>query len=122
MDDLRAELLNAYTSAKAPGWYAGEGEPVSSETFEEAKRFLEALPRSYAPTEVYPEPDGDLAFEWHEPYGRTVIVSFDGKGRAIFVVRFSESDKCSGQVPFTGNVSEVILFHLKRFFAHAAGA
>jgi hypothetical protein len=117
MEQLRDELLGAYASAKSPGWYAGEGEPVRPETFEEARRFLEALPESSLPAEIYAEPDGDIAFEWYLSPHRLVVVSFDGTGRAVYVVRFSESDKASGQTPFADKVPDVILFFLRRFSA-----
>jgi hypothetical protein len=117
LEDLRTELFNAYVSAKAPGWYAGEGEPVRPETFEEAKRFLDAIPDSLWPTEIFPEPDGDIAFEWYSTQRRIVVVSFDGQGRAVYVVRFSDKDKASGQVPYVDRVPDVVLYFLRRFFS-----
>jgi len=115
MDELRSELLHAYSSAQAPGWHGGEGEPVRPETFEEAKRFLDSLPEFYRPTDVYPEPDGDLAFEWYRARNELMIVSFDGSRRAIYVVRLP-GERGSGQVQFVDRVPDVISMHLQRFF------
>ena len=117
MEDLRTELHNAYVSAKAPGWYAGEGEPVQAETYEEAKRFLAALPDSFKPTDILPDPHGDLTFEWSANRGRVMLVSFDGKKRAIFAVRFSDEEKASGQAPFLNQIPTVVSYFLGRFLS-----
>jgi hypothetical protein len=114
-------LLGAYEKAKNPGWYAGEGEPVRIETFTEAQRFLDALPEFFRPTDIYPEPDGDLAFEWYARKDLLVTVSFDGRQRAIYVVRMPSGERDSGQVAFSTRIPEVIRFHLDRFFQEANG-
>jgi hypothetical protein len=113
--EISRELDEAYASAREAGWYAGEGEPVRPETYEEARRFLDALPEPLLPTEVLPDPSGDLTFEWYENKDRVVLVSFDGTQRAIFALRFSEDEKASGQAPFRGEVPNMILYLLRRF-------
>lgn len=114
--EIWQRLIHAYEEARQAGWNAGEGEPVSRETLDEAERFLLALPESFRPTDIYPESDGDLTFEWYASRDRLVIVSFDGKHRAIYTVRLP-GEREAGQVEFAGWLPPIIRIHLKRFFA-----
>lgn len=108
------QLREAYRAASEAGWHAGEGEPVLEETFDEASRFLAALPGGLRPTDAYAEPDGDLALEWSASRGQVMIVSFDGRERVIYRVRLSDQEKAAGETPFVDRVPEVLLFHLNR--------
>jgi hypothetical protein len=120
---LVSSLYEAYTEAAKPGWYAGDGEPVRAETFAEAARFLELLPEHLPPSDVYAEPDGDLAFEWYFSRDRMLIVSLDGNKRAIYVLRLPakvqttgspDPERAAGQVPFSDQMPEIILIYLQR--------
>ncbi len=59
-----------YQECSEEGWDGYGARPVTQETYDEAVRFLGALP-SWLPTpEIVPEPDGDIGFEWNGTYLR----------------------------------------------------
>lgn len=115
-----SELYKAYLEAAIPGWHGGEGDPVTIETFAEAARFLQLLPEDILPDDVYAEPDGDLALEWYAGKGKLVIVSFDGKRRAIYRIRISDNEKSSGQFPLDAEVPDFVLSSIRKLLSNAA--
>lgn len=68
LTQIRAALLDrvfdACQSASEPGWDGYDALPVTSASYEQARRLVETLPAAFLNAEVGIDPDGEVALEW----------------------------------------------------------
>lgn len=94
-------------------WDGYGAEPISSETYEKAKRFITALPWGIAVPGISAEPDGEITFEWYVSPRRVLSVSVGPNNELTYAALFGASRAYGTEVLYD-EIPEVILGHIKR--------
>jgi hypothetical protein len=105
---LREELPEVWQECSEPDWDAYNALPVAWETYENARRFLLALPLGIPAPSIGAEPDGHLTFEWHRAPRRTLSVSITPDEQLHYAALLGPGRTC-GSEPFFGEVPKTIL-------------
>jgi hypothetical protein len=102
------KLICVYEDCRNAGWDGYGAEPVSIDAFDEAVRFLRALPLGTPAPSVGAEPDGHITLEWYKSPRQTLSVSVSPEGQLHFAALMGDS-KQYGTEPFYGNMPQAIL-------------
>ena len=117
--DARLALLNTlqetYQRCQQPDWDGEQAEAISIETFEVARRFIEAFPRHSPLPTITPEPDGQLNFEWYHSPRRLLTVSLSGSGMLFWAALISSEDP-RGSCPFVDQFPKTLLYWISQVF------
>lgn len=111
-----SELDRVYEECRRPDWDSYGAEPVSSDAFGFAYRFLEALPLGTPAPSIGAEPDGHVTMEWHKSPRRTLSVSVSPDGKLHYAALIGSSRQY-GTEPFFGVAPDVILNLIDRVMA-----
>ncbi len=111
-----SELTNFWQECRSPNWDGYDAFPVREKTFENAYRFIQALPLGYPLPSVGAEPDGHLTLEWYRAPRWTLSVSVSPEGILYYAALFGNSDP-RGSEPFFGTIPLSILDLIKEFRA-----
>jgi hypothetical protein len=96
--------------------------PVSQATYDEAVRFLNALP-SWLPTpEIVPEPSGDIGFEWNFGKNRVLAASVNGTNRITYAGLLGTGNKAHGTEVFDGSIPQALVDHISRISPKVAAS
>jgi len=107
-------LKETYQECSEDGWDGYGALSITQETYDEAVRFLNALP-SWLPTpEIVPEPNGDIGFEWTFGKNRTLVASVDGTNRITYAGLLGTGNKSHGTEVFDGSIPQTIISHISR--------
>ncbi len=74
------ELAAVYAECSHPDWDGYGGLPVSPQTYDNTRNYLESLPWGSPPPSVGAEPDGYITLEWYNGRRRTLSVSISPDG------------------------------------------
>ena len=102
IDELNAVCMEC----SHPNWDGYGGLPVSSQTRDNARNYLESLPLGFPPPSVGAEPDGHLTLEWYNGRRRTLSVSISPDGNLHYAAILGPST-CYGTEPL-GTHAKVI--------------
>jgi hypothetical protein len=89
-------------------WDGHDAMPVTKDAYDNAFRFLEALPLGTPAPSVGAEPDGHLTLEWHRSGRRTLSVSISPEDDVHYSALFGPGTGY-GTEPFFGDVPAAIL-------------
>ena len=109
---VQEELFDTAEECKSPNWAGCESRPVVLETYQNAYRFVEALPWELPAPEVGVEPDGHLTLEWHHSPQRTLSVSISPEGK-IYFASLVGNNKRHGALEFYGEIPSDIIDLIK---------
>ena len=113
---LQDELNSLWEECCKPNWDGYQALPVSWETVQNARRFLESLPLEFPAPSLGAEPDGDLTAEWHRSAQRTLSISITADGDLHFAARLGPN-RVYGTEAFFGEAPERILDLIRRIYA-----
>jgi len=77
-------LLSAYSKAQFTNWDGDGGAAVAETTLQFAMQLLALLPSRIPQPEIYPEPDGEIAFEWDNGRRRVFSISVGRDGTLTY--------------------------------------
>ena len=106
-------LRETMADASADNWDGYGARGVTESTFLKALYFLRSLPSTVPSPEVSPEPDGEIAFEWHAGPERAFSVSV-GEGDTISFASVQGRRKLHGTELLVDELPETILLELGR--------
>ncbi len=109
-----AALKETYQECSEAGWDGYDALPITQETYDEAVRFLSALPSWLPAPEIVPEPDGDIGFEWNFGKNRLLVASVDGANRITYAGLLRTGNKAHGTEVFDGSIPQTIVDHISR--------
>lgn len=109
-----AALKETYRECSEEGWDGYGALPVTQETYDEAARFLNALPSWLPAPEIVPEPDGDIGFEWNFGKNCMLAVSVDGTNRITYAGLLGTGNKSYGTEVFHGSIPQTLVDHISR--------
>ena len=108
-------LQETYQRCQLYDWDGEQAEAISTETFEVARRFIEALPlHSTLPT-ISPEPDGQLNFEWYQAPRRLLTVSVSAGGTLHWAALIGSEDP-RGSCQFVDRFPKTLLYWISQVF------
>lgn len=102
------ELYKTAKECSVANWDGYGAVPVASETFTQAKNFLEALPLGTIVPTIGAEPDGHITLEWYNSVRRTLSISISPEGELHYAALLGHK-KRYGTEPFWGDVPDVIM-------------
>lgn len=101
------ELYSTFKECSIENWDGHGAAPLTSETFDYAYHFLNALPLGITAPQVGAEPDGHITMEWYKTPRRLLSVSISPEGELHYAALMGRK-KRYGTEPFWGDVPEVI--------------
>jgi len=107
------QLYQVFEECRDSGWDGYGAEPISFETYEKAKQFVAALPRSISAPQISVEPDGEISFEWYSNPSRVFSVSVSPKNELNYAGLFGAS-RAYGTEVFYDEIPEVVLVNIRR--------
>jgi hypothetical protein len=120
LGNVLAALRETYQECSKANWDGYGALPITQETYDEAVRFLSALP-SWLPTpEIVPEPDGDIGFEWNFGRNRILAASVNGTNRITYAGLLETGNKAHGTEVFDGSIPQTLVDHISRICPRVA--
>lgn len=107
--DLRGECASE-------NWDGYGAQPVDSNSFNEAERFIRALPTTVSEPEVAVDPDGEIALEWYIEPRKVFSVSI-GKRNEITYAGLYGPNKTYGREYFDDEIPKAVFDNLDRLFS-----
>jgi len=108
------ELQDQFLDCIQPDWDGHGALPVSSNSYESARQFLDALPQDICMPAFSAEPDGCLTAEWYKKPDVIVSISFPADGGIEYAAMFGKSMVRHGREPFSANVSGGLLEMIRK--------
>ena len=112
---LRNALNETYQRCQQPHWDGAHAEAISPDTYEVARRFIEALPRDSQLPTVTAEPDGQLNFEWYQGPRRLLTVSVSASGTLYWAALIGTEDP-RGSCQFVDQFPKTLLYWISQVY------
>lgn len=113
------ELDKACWSSSVDNWDGSGAPAVDGATYERAKAFLEAFPRSASEPIVGVDPDGEVSFTWSRAPTAVFTVSIGGSGQLSYAGLFGQST-VYGMEHFVDEIPKAVWTNLARLFSTSA--
>ena len=114
--ETRRALWNAVKECGDDDWDGYDAKGMNWNSYEESVRFLDMLPSMTPAPEVAVDPDGMVAFEWHEEPRWVFSVSFETNGAIAYAGLFGNS-KTHGTEYFGQALPQSILDSIRRVYS-----
>ncbi len=110
------ELYDVWEECVSENWDGYGAQPVDLNSFNEAERFIRALPTTVREPEIAVDPDGEISLEWYlEP--RKVFSISIGKRNEITYAGLYGPNKTYGREYFDDEIPKAIFDNLDRLFS-----
>jgi len=112
------ELTEILKDCSQDNWDGYNAKPVSIDTYLEANDIIRNLNTSFSNfpmPEILPEPDGDIAFEWNDQWGRSFVFSIDDNKTITYAGIFGPN-KAHGTEIYRGFIPRAIVDYLRRLY------
>ena len=106
-----------WEECREPNWDGYDSLPVTWDTYNNAERFLLALPFGTPIPSIGAEPDGHITLEWHHSRRRTLSVSISPNDELHYAALLGPGRTC-GTEPFFGEVPKAILDLIGRVYTY----
>lgn len=113
---IREELAEVWEECSEPDWDAYDAHSVTWDTYQNAERFLLAMPLGTPLPSVGAEPDGHITLEWHRAPRRTLSVSISPDEQLHYAALLGPGRTC-GSEPFFGEVPNRILALIREVYS-----
>ena len=110
------ELYNLWGECISENWDGYGAQPVDPNSFNEAERFIRALPTTVREPEVAVDPDGEISLEWYFEPRKVFSVSI-GKRNEITYAGLYGPNKTYGREYFDDEIPKAIFYNLDRLFS-----
>ena len=110
------ELYNLLEECSTENWDGYGARPVDPDSFNEAERFIRALPTTVSEPEVAVDPDGEISLEWYFEPRKVFSVSI-GKRNEIKYAGLYGFNKTYGREYFDDEIPKAIFDNIDRLFS-----
>ncbi|MEA3421122.1 MAG: hypothetical protein U9Q97_05535 [Acidobacteriota bacterium] len=110
------ELYNLLEECSTENWDGYGAQPIDPDSFNEAERFIRALPTTISKPEVAVDPDGEISLEWYFEPRKVFSVSI-GKRNEIKYAGLYGLNKTYGREYFDNEIPKAIFDNLDRLFS-----
>ncbi len=116
--DLALEQLDQiYDECSEPDWDGYEADPISLDTYLEARKLLSMIPVSLPQPQISAEPDGEIGFEWYKDKYSIFVVSVGGNSILTYAALFGKDCKTHGTEFLGRELPPNVVPNVKRVFA-----
>ncbi len=115
-DESLQNLYNLWEECANENWDGYGARPIDLNSFNEAKRFIRALPTTVPDPEVAVDPDGEISLEWYFEPRKVFSVSI-GKRNEITYAGLYGLNKTYGREYFDDEIPKEIFHNLERLFS-----
>jgi hypothetical protein len=116
LGDALEELRATYRECSEQNWDGYDALPISQATYDEAERFLNALPSWVPIPQIVPEPSGDIGFEWNFGKNRIFAASVNGTNHITYAGILGIGNKTHGTEVFDGSFPQAFVNHIRRIY------
>ncbi len=112
------ELEEILISCHQDNWDGYGANAISFNTYLGAREIIHMLNSAFLNVpmpEITPEPDGDIAFEWNDDYGRTFLFSIDDNQTLTYAGIFGSS-KTHGYEILGDFIPGTVIYYLNRLY------
>lgn len=109
-----SELMEMCTSCSGTNWDGESAKEIPQAAYFEAARFVRLLPTILPLPEIVPEPNGQIAFEWHVKRDYMFVVALGGTQTLTFAGLFGADSSVHGTEPFSDSIPASIVGNLHR--------
>ena len=113
---IREELADVWDECRVPDWDGYNGFPVSWDAYNNAKRFLLAIPLGVPVPSVGAEPAGNVTLEWHHSRRRSLTVSISPNNELFYAALLGPGRACGTEF-FYDEVPSTILELIERVYS-----
>lgn len=110
------ELYNLLEECSTKNWDGYGAQPIDPDSFNEAERFIRALPTTISKPEVAVDPDGEISLEWYFEPRKVFSVSI-GKRNEIKYAGLYGLNKTYGREYFDNEIPKAIFDNIDRLFS-----
>jgi len=110
------ELYNLLEECSTENWDGYGAQPVNPDSFNEAERFIRALPTTVSEPKVAVDPDGEISLEWYFEPRKVFSVSI-GKRNEIKYAGLYGLNKTYGREYFDDEIPKAIFDNIDRLFS-----
>jgi hypothetical protein len=110
------ELYSLCGECISENWDGYGAQPVDPNSFNEAERFIRALPTTIPEPEIAVDPDGEISLEWYLEPRKVFSVSI-GKRNEITYAGLYGLNKTYGREYFGDEIPKAVLDNLDRLFS-----
>lgn len=107
-------LTDIYRNCAVENWDAEGASPITERTYEEALKFLGALPLTVRVPDVVPEPSGAVGFEWRYAPNAVFVASVHGIQKISYAGLFGPGVTAHGTEDFIDAIPDTIMANLQR--------
>ncbi len=111
------ELFDVFKECSSDNWDSYDAEQISINTYLEAVKFAELLPKHLPVPEVVPEPNGEIAFEWYSGRRFTFVASLNGKNVIEYAGLFGNTSKVYGAEYFGNEIAHVLIENINKIYS-----
>lgn len=118
VEQILNELYEVFLDCRQDNWDGYGANAISIDTYIKARDIIPMLNSAFLDVpmpEITPEPDGNIAFEWFDEYGRTFVFSIDDNQTLTYAGIFGQS-KTHGYERLTDFLPGTLIYNLKRLF------
>ena len=112
------ELNEIFESCSQDNWDGYGASAISTDTYLDARKIIYMINAAFTRIpmpELTPEPNGDIAFEWSDEYGRTFVFSIDDNRTLTYAGIFGVSH--AHGIELLGDfIPSTIIKHLERLY------
>lgn len=110
-------LESIYNECAMPDWDGYGAAPLSAAAYEEAIRFVDAMPSWLPVPDIGPEPSGDIGFEWNNGKDRIFAASVDGTNTITYAGILGKDNDTSGTEVFHDAIPLTIIQSIERIYS-----
>jgi hypothetical protein len=110
------ELALLSMEAAEDNWDGQGSKRLDHDTYQAAKRFVQALPLEIPPPEVIVDADGEVNFEWYGKQGQRLTMALRKDGRVAYAGQFSIRSRASGMEEFNDSVPKELVECIKKVY------
>ncbi len=115
-DEGLQSLLSIREECAAENWDGYGAQPMDPDSFNEAVRFVRALPTTIPDPDVSVDPDGEISIEWHLEPRRVFSVSIGMRNEITYAGLFG-LNKTYGREYFGDEIPKEVFHNLDRLFS-----
>ncbi len=109
-----AALHEIYHECAEENWDGYGASPIAEAAYDEAVRFLTALPSWLPAPEIVPEPSGEIGFEWNFGKNQVFVASVNGTNLITYAGLLGKGNKAHGTEVFDGSIPQTLIDHISR--------
>lgn len=116
LDEGYSSLIMMYQECSEADWDGYGASPLTEAGYIEARKIINLLPSSIPMPAIFPEPTGEIGFEWRRGSEQVFVINVGGKHQITYAGIFG-ANKIHGSEYFDETLPLVMIQLLRRLFS-----